>query len=369
MSMIEEERLPVRRRLWEWFIISVSNQSVISVCFRNRKYSRKEVDGTERYSTLERAYHCVFYSIMLLAVYLTFGMGIAAINANCEMGTAAFSDCHRGLPANSTSCLRGEEGDTPLTKDHWYVPRSKPFTIGSKHYKFRFNQLKPRWYYTYTNQYNGSEPLYQSAFDNHASSFICTIDTKDPDKLYCLHPGVLCNTYSNPPAKYDPKSITKFAVLQVVTTLLTQIAIWVVVSPLSTLLVIVFVGFCEPEKGHWARKFYKMGIATIVLVFTSLAIVCAFFALFLTFYFFSNVKSGTRWATIGTSLLFWALSLTVFDFLSAAIGAIFSYPKLICCGIPLGVEIRKPQDEEQGLEMKRDKIMESRHQVVHAIDE
>jgi hypothetical protein len=344
------DKLTIKQRLWQLFVITVSNQSIISVCIRDRRYSRKEVDGSEKYTTIERFILLIFYATLLLSVYLVFGMGIAALNVDCALGSDAFSNCFRDRSDNS-SCV--QTNNTFVAKSDWIVPKSKAFSIGSKHYKFRlFQQLKPQWYYPYKLQFNGTEALHYEQFETHANSFVCANATDEPNKLYCLHPSTLCKSYSNPPEEYNPKTLTKFIVLQVVVTVVTQIGIWIFVSPASSLLMLLFIGVCEPEKGSSYRRYYKIGILVITVIALVTMLVWIFFALFLTFHFFSNVDAATRGTTIGTSFVFWLLTLTIGDTLSAFLGAFFNFPKVIFCGIPVDQESGLSVGKSQEIVMK-----------------
>jgi hypothetical protein len=349
-------KLTWKQWLWEWWVITYSNHTIISIMCRDKKYSRKESDGvTEKYTTGERFVLFIFYATVLLCVNLAVSMAFAALNSDCGMSQTAFSNCFYAVSENSTRynhCTH--QNNTNIPKGEWIVPKSKPFTMGSKHYKFRmYPYLYADWYFTYDIPVNAtSEEV--TLFDKSQKSYVC-VDAVNMvgQRLYCLRPDQVCQLNSNPPAKYNEKTLLKFIGLQVAESVLTQLAIFACVSPLSSLLMLLFVGICEGEHGSTWRKTYT-GIRMLVVIFSFIfMIVWIFFALFFTCYFFTNMTTANLISALASSFGFWALQITIFDFLSACIGAPLTFPKLIFCCRP--VEEYHPDNISNSIQVKGDK--------------
>jgi hypothetical protein len=345
-------KLTVRQRLWQWVIIAVSNQLFLSICFRDKRYSRKEPDGiTERYSTIERAIVCIFHTITILMIFITFGMVLGVYNVNCVLSTSALNDCLRDRSDNS-SCIIHING-TFVSPTNYTVPESKRLTFGSKHKHFLDrNGLNPKWYFVFRLQYNGTEALHYSQFVKHSKSYVCVVSTDETDKLYCMHPTELCNVYTKPPKKHDPTATKKYIIIQLIVTSITQLTIWTFVSPLSNFLMFLFIGFCEPKRGSRLRVIYRIFAWSISAIAILVMLTWIFIALVLTFHYFIQLDRNTKATAIGMSFGSWVGVVFVGDTIGSFIGGLINFRKVVCFGIPVdGDEENESESQELMLQV------------------
>jgi hypothetical protein len=326
--------------------ITTSQNILLGICCRSRKYVRKEKDGSEAYTTGERIYYAVIYIVTLLCFDLVCAMVVATLNADCELATQALTACMSDRPSDPVfpyNCTSSSEDIGPF---NWINTRI--YSIGNKSLSLK-QRLNPSQYFIYevnnisitSNLSDFSDPVatqnrYIANFQEWRDSFVCIGDEAEPDvRAYCLSPQFKCKVSSNIPTNFDKQSLTRFVVVKLVTIVITNIIFYILLQPFMIMLFVCFQGYCEPEKGTSSRTIYNC----IVYLFAGICLFVMIFwiavTLWLIFYYFTNISSSSRFQAILTTLLTWLFTITILDYIWGIISTIIFYPEIsFCCKEP-----------------------------------
>lgn len=348
----------VLKSLWIALKISWSNHTLFGIFIRDKRYGRKEEDGSERYTTCERLYFAFIYATTLLCFNLTIAIIVSSLNANCESTRRALTSCSVNMSFNASfpyNC--NSDGQTIIGPFEWN--NTRPLDLGDKSLSFA-DEISSKDYFVYAYDGNLSavskdDPKYHS-FISFRDSFVCVPDPKDPSsKAYCLHPKMKCSTSTALPNKFDQEQLTKYVLANLVTILFSNIALYILFTPITTLLRMALEGYCEPAKGTKGRTIYKVVVTSISILCLLLLVFWVAIAVWLMAYYFTNVTKRSKIQTFLTTLVSWILTITIVELAYGFVTSVIWYPKPILWRIEPGSEeeitevvpFEEPKEEEQ----------------------
>jgi hypothetical protein len=311
--------------LLRWINITRTNHTIFGIFWRDPNYTKRNPEtGEEEYTTKERVLMAIFYCTTLLCFNLTANLIIYTINSTCDTSNLCMASCKSA----NASCIVNTD---------WIGPFNTPkpivkLTRDSKAPNFAV-RLRPAMVFNYTS--NPSSEYFSTCQSSYNCINACvekdvgdvrplcsTVPLDRRSDLICLSPKNTCKLDSKSPEALNQKEVSRFLIYKIVVSGCTSLLINLLITPTRMALKMVFEGVCRPTRDKKAaRVMYTLIADAIIIAGVVVCMIWLAIALYALYGYFQTMPTRTKNAIISSTVIFWAISITIVDLVFTALFA------------------------------------------------